>query len=96
MQASIKRFVSGDSGVTAYGLITAALMLIGVGAWVVTAPRVVASAQVGINPLQIMANAGDLPTSPNYDVVSSSGHVAALAESPKMQQRRANKSHRKD
>ena len=39
MQALIKRFVRGKSGVTAYGLIAAALMLIGVGAWVVaTAP----------------------------------------------------------
>jgi hypothetical protein len=39
MQALIKRFVRGESGVTACGLIAAALMLIGVGAWVVaTAP----------------------------------------------------------
>jgi hypothetical protein len=52
--------VRGESGVTAYGLIAAALMLIGVGAWVV-APRVVASTQ--INPLEMMANAKDQPTS---------------------------------
>jgi hypothetical protein len=62
MQTLIKRFVRGEVGVTAYGLIAAALMLIGVGAWVVaTAPRVVASTQ--INPLEMMANAKDLPTS---------------------------------
>jgi Flp pilus assembly pilin Flp len=36
MRALIERFVRGDSGVTAYGLTAAAaLMLIGVGAWVV-------------------------------------------------------------
>jgi hypothetical protein len=52
MQALISRFVSRESGVNAYGLIAAALMLIGVGAWVVaTAPRVVASPQIGIDPL---------------------------------------------
>ena len=62
MQTLIKRFVSGESGVTEYGLIVAALMLIGVGAWAVApAPRVVASTQ--INPLEMMANAKDLPTS---------------------------------
>ena len=62
MQTLIKRFVRGESGVTAYGLIAAALMLIGVGAWVVaTAPRVVDSTQ--IKPLEMMANAKDLPTS---------------------------------
>ena len=62
MQTLIKRFVRGESGVTAYGLIAAALMLIGVGAWViVTAPRVVASTQ--INPLEMMVNAKNLPTS---------------------------------
>lgn len=62
MQALIKRFVRGESGVTAYGLIAAALMLIGVGAWVVAlAPRVVDSTQ--INPLEMMANAKVLPTS---------------------------------
>jgi Flp pilus assembly pilin Flp len=31
----IKRFMRGESGVTVYGLIAAALMLIGVAAWVV-------------------------------------------------------------
>jgi len=33
MQTLIKRFVSGESGVTEYSLIAGALMLIGVGAW---------------------------------------------------------------
>jgi len=62
MRTLVERFVRGESGVTAYGLIAAALMLIGVGAWVVaTAPRVVASTQ--INPLEMMANAKDQPTS---------------------------------
>jgi hypothetical protein len=63
MRTLIERFVRGESGVTAYGLIAAAaLMLIGVGAWVVApTPRVVAPAQ--INPLEMMANAKDLPTS---------------------------------
>jgi len=94
MQALIKRFVRGGSGVTAYGLIAAALMLIGIGAWVVaTAPRVVAATQIGLNPLEMMANAGDLPTS-HYDTVLTGGH--SLVESPKMQQRRVNKSHRRD
>ena len=68
MQALFSRFAR-KSGVTAigYGLITGALMLIGVGAWVVAAaPRVAASTQIEINPLQIMANAEDLPTS-DYD-----------------------------
>jgi len=94
MQALIKRFVRGESGVAAYGLIAAALMLIGVGAWdIATAPRVVASTEIGNNPLQMMANAGDLPTS-HYDAGSTSGHVASLVESPKTQQRHVNKSHR--
>ena len=63
MRTLIKRFVRGEPDVTAYGLLAAALMLIGVGAWVVTpAPHVVASAQ--INPLEMMANAKDLPASP--------------------------------
>jgi len=66
MQAFIKRFVSGESGVTAYCLIATALMLIGVGAWLVaTAPRVVASTQ--INPLEMMANAKDLPLATAQD-----------------------------
>jgi hypothetical protein len=62
MRTLIERFVRGQSGVTAYGLTAAVLMLIGVGAWVVAStPRVVASPQ--INPLEMMANAKDLPTS---------------------------------
>jgi hypothetical protein len=64
MQTFIKRFVAGESGVSAYGLIAAALLLIGVGAWsVATAPRVVASTQ--IDPLEMMANARDLPSTQN-------------------------------
>jgi hypothetical protein len=94
MQALICRFVRRESGVTAYGLIAGALMLIGVGAWVVaTAPRVVASPQIGINPLQMMGNAGNLPTSYYDDAISSGGHVASLVESPKKQQRRVKKPH---
>jgi hypothetical protein len=63
MRTLIESFVRGESGVTAYGLIAAAgLMLIGVGVWVVAPTRrVVAPAQ--INPLEMMANAKDLPTS---------------------------------
>jgi hypothetical protein len=62
MRTLIERFVRGESGVTAYGLIAAAAILIGVGAWVVApTPRIVAPAQ--INPLEMMANAKDLPTS---------------------------------
>ena len=61
MQTLIKRFVRGESGVTAYGLIAAALVLIGVGAWVVAPARVVDSTQ--IKPLEMMANAKVLPTS---------------------------------
>jgi hypothetical protein len=63
MRTLIERFVRGESSVITYGLIAAALLLIGVGAWAVApAPRVVvASAQ--INPLEMMANAKDLPTS---------------------------------
>jgi len=62
MRPLIERLVRGESGVTAYSLIAAVLMLIGAGAWAVaTAPRVVASTQ--INPLEMMANAKDLPTS---------------------------------
>ena len=63
MRTLIERFVRGESGVIAYGLIAAALMLIVVGAWVVaTAPRVVV-ASTQINPLEMMANAKDLSTS---------------------------------
>jgi hypothetical protein len=77
MRTLIERFVRGESGVTAYGLIAAALMLIGVGAWVVApAPRVVASAQ--INPLEMMANAKDLPTS----LATAQNGPATDAQSP--------------
>ena len=94
MQALMKRFGRGESGVTAYGLIAAALLLFGVGAWVVaTAPRVVASTEIGVDPLRMMANAGELPTS-HYNTVSWSDDVASLVEAPKMHQRHANKSHR--
>src|SRR5215469_12036122 len=76
MQTFIKRFVKDEPSVTAYGLIAAALMLIGIGAWVVaSAPRVVASSQ--INPLEMMANARDLPSSPG---MAQSG-PAAVAQS---------------
>jgi hypothetical protein len=62
MRTLIERFARRESGVTAYGLLAATLLLIGVGAWIIaTAPRVVAPAQ--INPLEMMANAKDLPTS---------------------------------
>jgi hypothetical protein len=63
MQALTNLFVRAESGITAYGLIGAALILIGVAAWVVAAsPGVAASTQ--INQLEIMANANDAPTSP--------------------------------
>jgi hypothetical protein len=91
----IKRFLKGGSGVTVYGLTAAALMLIGVAGWIF-APPVVASPQTRINPLEMMANAGDLPT-PHYDyydTVFSSDHAASLVESPKKKQRHVNKSHR--
>jgi Flp pilus assembly pilin Flp len=62
MQRLIERFVRGEAGLTAYALIAGALMSIGVGTWVVaTGPRVATSAQ--INPLEMMANAKDLPSS---------------------------------
>jgi len=39
MRPLIERFVRGESGVAAYSLVAAVLMLIGAGAWVVaTAP----------------------------------------------------------
>lgn len=64
MQVSTKRLVRGKSAVTAYGLIATALMLAGVEAWVAaTAPRVVASTQIGVDPFEMMARAKDLPTS---------------------------------
>jgi Flp pilus assembly pilin Flp len=95
MQASIKRFVRGKSGVTAYGLVAAVLMLIGVGGWVVaTAAPYVVSTQIGINPLEMMANATDLPTPHyDYDTVTSGSDVASLIKSPKVQQRLVKKSH---
>jgi Flp pilus assembly pilin Flp len=63
MQALPKHFVRSESGVTAYGLIAAPLILVGVAAWIVaTAPGVAASTQ--INQLGFMANANDAPTSP--------------------------------
>lgn len=63
MRALIEHFVRGESGLTAYGLTAAAVMLIGAGAWIVApAHHVVVSTQ--INPLEMMANAKDLPTSP--------------------------------
>jgi len=63
MQALVERVVRRESGVIEYGLIAAALtMLIGVGTWVVVAaPAVAISTQIGVDPLQIMANAKDLP-----------------------------------
>ena len=69
MRTLLSRFGRSESGVTAigYGLSAAALMLIGVVAWMVTtAPRVAASTQVGVNPLQMMADANHLPAS-DYD-----------------------------
>jgi hypothetical protein len=44
------------------------LILVGLGAWVVTTnSRVAASTPVGIDPLQIMAGATNLPTSHYVD-----------------------------
>jgi len=49
-------------------MFAAALILIAVGAWAVaTAPRVVASTAVGIDPFQMMTNAGDLPAAHYVD-----------------------------
>jgi hypothetical protein len=46
----------------------AALILIGLGAWVVTTnSRVAASTPVGIDPLQMMTGATNLPTSHYVD-----------------------------
>jgi Flp pilus assembly pilin Flp len=58
MQAPLSRFGRSESGVTAigYSLDAAALMLIGVVAWIVaTAHHVTASTQAGVDPLQMMA-----------------------------------------
>jgi hypothetical protein len=94
MRTLIERFVRGESGVTAYGLIAAAaLMLIGVGVWVAApTPRVVAPAQ--INPLEMMASAKDLPislaTAQNGPATSvqppaADGAAGAAAPGPKFQ-----------
>jgi hypothetical protein len=49
-------------------VIAAALILIGLGAWVVTAnSRVATSTPVGIDPLQMMTGATNLPTSHYVD-----------------------------
>lgn len=84
MRMLIQRFVRGESGVTAYGLFAAAVMLIGVGAWVLATaspPRVVAPAQ--INPLEMMANAKDLPSSvgmtPNAPATGAQSPAAGSA-----------------
>lgn len=63
MGTLIERLVRGESAIIAYGLVAAACMLIGIAAWLVATPptRVVAPAQ--INPLEMMANAKNLPTS---------------------------------
>jgi hypothetical protein len=53
-------------------MFAAALILIGLGAWVVTTnSRVAASTPVGIDPLQMMAGATNLPTSHyvDYEVI---------------------------
>jgi Flp pilus assembly pilin Flp len=59
MQAPLSRFGRSESGVTAIGYSlddAAALMLIGVVAWIVaTAHHVTASTQAGVDPLQMMA-----------------------------------------
>jgi hypothetical protein len=49
-------------------MITAALILIAIGAWAITTtPRVVASTSVGIDPFQMMTNARDLPAAHYVD-----------------------------
>ena len=49
-------------------MFAAALVLIGVGAWTVTTnQRVAASTPAGIDPLQMMANAKDLPATQYVD-----------------------------
>jgi hypothetical protein len=65
MQALVERVVRREFGVIEYGLIAAALtMLIGVGMWaVVAAPTAAIATQIGVDPLEIMANAKDLPPS---------------------------------
>ena len=94
MQAFIKRFVSGESGVTAYCLIATALMLIGVGAWLVaTAPRVVASTQ--INPLEMMANAKDLPSTAQDGSAAAAQSRTAVGASGKPSASGGTKHHKK-
>ena len=56
-------------------LFAAALILIGVGAWITTAaPRVDASTAEAVNPLGLMSNAKNLPEShySDYTVVFTS------------------------
>ena len=49
-------------------MFAAALILIAVSAWAITTtPPVVASTPVGIDPLQMMSNARDLPTAHYVD-----------------------------
>jgi hypothetical protein len=65
MQALIKPVVrnSGPKAI-GYSVIGGVLMLIGVGAWAVaSSPRVAASTPIAVSPLQMMADAKDLPTS---------------------------------
>ena len=48
-------------------MFASALMVIGVGTWAIaSAPRVAASTTIGIDPLQMMANAQELRSS-DYD-----------------------------
>jgi hypothetical protein len=49
-------------------MFAAALVLIGIGAWAVTTnERVAASTPAGIDPLQMMVNAKDLPSTRYVD-----------------------------
>ena len=49
-------------------MFAAALLLIGIGAWAVTTnQRVAASTPAGIDPLQMMGNAKDLPVTQYVD-----------------------------
>ena len=51
-----------------FAAVAAALILIAVGAWAITTtPRVVASTEVGIDPLQMMTKARDLPAAHYVD-----------------------------
>ena len=64
-----KRCFSGQEiQMSKISMITAALILIAIGAWAITTtPRVVASTPVGIDPFQMMTNARDLPTAHYVD-----------------------------